>query len=122
MTSGNTLTETLWNVPTTRLPPSPAPQAGDLLLGLVELPEHGLGVVEQDLAGRCQLDRAGSAGAVEDGLADDALERGDLLADGGLGEAEAVGGAAEGPLGGHRLQRDEVLDLEVSLPHVHQPT
>ena len=24
MTSGNTLTETLWNVPTTRLPPSPA--------------------------------------------------------------------------------------------------
>src|SRR5207253_4839579 len=43
---------------------------------------------QQELAGLCQRDRTRPAGPVDDALADDALERRDLLADRGLRVAE----------------------------------
>ena len=78
------------------------------------------GVAEDDLAERRQLDRSGTAGAVEHGAADEALEGGDLLADGGLGVAEAEGGLAERALGGDGVEGDEVPELEIADVHDHQ--
>ena len=53
----------------------------------------------------------GPPGRVEQLLADDLLERRDLLADGGLGVAEALRRAAEGALLRDRLERREVAEL-----------
>jgi hypothetical protein len=70
-------------------------------------------VGEQGGADRGQFDRPWSTRAVEQAMADDALERGDLLADRRLAEPEAIGSAAEGAFGGDGLQRLEVADLDV---------
>ena len=67
---------------------------------------------EQHLAGVGQLDRAGSAGADDQPLPDDALERRDLLADRRLHVAEPGGGSAERALLGDRREGGQVPDLD----------
>ena len=74
--------ETLWNVPMSTRPTSPArkrstasPVASTRAMMLP-------GVVEHQLAERRQLDRPRPARTVEQGSTDEAFEGGDLLADG----------------------------------------
>ena len=69
-------------------------------------------VTEQQLAGVGQGNRATAGRSLDQPGADDALERGDLLADRGLRVAELVRGAPERPLVGDRLERGEVAELE----------
>ena len=88
-------------------------ELGQLVVGLAEVTEDRLGVLEQHPPGGCDLDRAGSTGAVEHGLADHPLEGADLLADGRLREAQALGRPPERALAGHGPQGDEVPDLDV---------
>ena len=78
--------------------------------------EDVTGVGQHQLAERREPYRAGTAGAVEHRAADRALERGDLLADRRLRVPEAIGGLAEGALGGHRVERGEVAQLEAGEP------
>ena len=66
---------------------------------------------EQGASHRREHDRLGPTRPVEDGTADEGLESGDLLADGGLGVAEDVGRPAESALLGHRAQGLEVAYL-----------
>ncbi len=89
-------------------------QAGEVVVGPGEALEDGAGVVVEHPAHRGQLDRAGTAWPIEHGLADDALEGGDLLADRRLGEAEAARRPAEGAFVGHRLEGEEVADLDIA--------
>jgi hypothetical protein len=65
-------------------------------------------VTEQHLAGLGQLDRAGAARALDQALADDPLERCDLLADRRLDVAQTRGGTAERALLGDGLERRQV--------------
>ena len=96
-------------------------EAVDGLAGGVDAGDDVAGVAEHELAERRQLDRPRAAGAVEQGAADEPLEGGDLLADGGLGVAEAHGGTAERALRGDGVEGDEVAQFEVAeLLHEHQ--
>ena len=52
------------------------------------------------------------AGPLHELNADDSLERLDLLADRRLRVAEPLGGAAERPFFGHRLERGQMPDLD----------
>ena len=73
-----------------------AAQAGDRLqfgLGLAEPSEDRVGVAHERLAGLGQPDAARVA--LDERAAGLALERGDLLRDGGLGEGEGLGGGRE---------------------------
>ncbi len=72
-----------------------------------------VGVPQEQRAGLGQRDGAGPAGAVDQPLADDPLQRGDLLADRRLRVAEAGGGAAEGALLGDRLEGDRDVAARV---------
>ena len=119
--AGSSTLDTLWNVPTSMRPTVAGEEALDGLAGGVDPGDDVAGVAEHELAERRQLDRAGAAGAVEHGPADEALEGGDLLADGGLGVAEAGGRPAERALGGDGVEGDEVAELEIAqLAHDHQ--
>ena len=51
---------------------------------------------------------------LEDRLAHDAFKPGDLLADGGLGQAQEVGCADEGTLLGYRTQGHQVSEIQAS--------
>src|SRR5215217_3499023 len=101
-------------------PDGPGEEALDRLTGRIEPGDDVAGVAEDDLAERCQLDRARSAGAIEDGAAHEPLEGGDLLADGRLGVPEPQRRLAEGALRGHRVDGDEVPHLEIAQLHEHQ--
>ena len=85
------------------------PQVGG---GGVDPGQHGSGVDEQRVARRGELDRPGAAGPVEQRRSHDALERGDLLADRGLGVPQPLGGPAERARLGHRHQGHEVAQLD----------
>ncbi len=74
--------------------------------GDVELGQHRPGVAQERLAGRGQLDAAAGAGQQAD--AELLLQAGDLLAERGLGDVQAGGGAAEVKLLG---DGDEVAQL-----------
>jgi len=85
-----------------RTDPQPAEAAsghgGQLLLGGVESRDDGARVPEQDDARLGEL--GGSAGAVDDGLADRTLECGDVLAHRRLSQPEGVGrGGERAPVG-----------------------
>ena len=90
------------------------PEPLDGVPGGVDAGEDVPGVAEHDLAERGQLDRSGAAGAVEELVADEPLQRRDLLADGGLGVAEAHRRLGERPLGGDGVEGDEVAELEIT--------
>ena len=78
----------------------------------VEPGDDRLGVAEQQLAGLRHRDRPRPARAARQLLADDPLERGDLLADRRLRVAELLGGAPERAGPRHRLERREVPHLD----------
>jgi hypothetical protein len=80
--------------------------------GRLDPGEDRVGVREQHLAGVGQLDRTGPAGADDELLSDDALERRDLLADRRLHVTEPGGGAPERALLGHRREGGQVPDLD----------
>ena len=64
--------------------------------GILFLPSVIYRLAEHDAAGVGQLQRTPAAGrTVQDGRADDAFERADLLADRGLRVAEMAGGGGE---------------------------
>ena len=67
---------------------------------------------EEQPAGLGQRDGARAAGALDELLADDPLERGDLLADRRLGVAEPLRRPAERAFRRDRLQRGEVPELD----------
>ena len=69
-------------------------------------------VAQQDQPRLGRLDAVPAAAAVDEPLADDALERGDLLADRRLRVAELVGGAVEGGLVGDSQKRREMPELD----------
>ena len=78
----------------------------------VEPRDDRLGVAQKELAGLGQRDGARAAGPLDERLADDLLERRDLLADGRLRVAEPLGGAAERSLARNRAERGEVAQLD----------
>ena len=97
-------------------PQAPAAQAGDRLelgLRLGEAREHGVGVAHERLA------RLGEAHAARAALHEDraglALERGDLLRDGGLREGEGLRGGGEGTLDGDLAEDAHAADVEHEL-------
>ena len=69
-------------------------------------------VAEEELARLRERDAPRSARALDEPLADHALERLDLLADRGLRVAEALGGAAERALLGDRLERGQMPQFD----------
>ena len=71
-----------------------------------------LGVTEEQHARLRERDRARATRTLEQPLADDPLERLDLLADCRLRVAERLGGAAERALAGDRLEGREMPDLD----------
>ena len=71
-----------------------------------------VGVPEQQLARLGERDRPRAAGPLDELLADDPLERRDLLADRRLRVAEPLGRASERALARERLQGGEVPELD----------
>jgi hypothetical protein len=105
--AGRTFAPTLWYVPIRSGPDSPE-------VGLCCLEARGdrVGVPEQQYARLGQRDRPWAAGPVDQPLADDALQRRDLLADRGLRVAELLGRATERAVLRDRLQGDQVTQFE----------
>jgi hypothetical protein len=91
-------------------------KALELSVGDPHASEHGLGMAQQQGRRGSEAGRPAAAGAVDQRLADETLERGDLMADRRLGVAELVGGSAEGSGDLDRLERGEVAQL-----HAHPP-
>ena len=87
-------------------------QRGDVGARRVEARNDRLCVAEQHLARIGERDGPWAAGALDERLADDLLERRDLLADGGLRVAEPVGGATERALARDRVEGREVANLD----------
>jgi hypothetical protein len=71
-----------------------------------------IGVAQQERAGRGELDLRLTSGSLDEPLADDGLERGDLLTDRGLGVAELLRCAPEGAELGDGVEREQVAELE----------
>ena len=94
------------------MPGLAGPQRRHVGAGGVEPVDDRLGVAQEQLAGLGHRDRARPARALDELLADDALECRDLLADRRLGVAELERGAAERAGAGHRLERREVAHLD----------
>jgi hypothetical protein len=87
-------------------------QRRQIRLGGLQTGDDRLGVLEQDPPRLRQRHRARPARPLDEALADDPLEGGDLLADGGLGVAEPLRRPAERALGRHRFQRGEMAQLD----------
>ena len=73
---------------------------------------------ESSCGGHLGLSR--SSQSIEDRFADGSFETGNLLANGGLREAQSIGRAAERPLLGNGAQGGEVSDLNVLQGHIHK--
>ena len=76
----------------------------------LELREHEVGVADEHLGGAGEAHAA--AVALEHGLADLALERGELLGDGGRREVQRVGGGRERPLLGDLAQDAQAAGVD----------
>ena len=87
-------------------------ERGDVGPRRVEPGDDRLGVTEQQHSGLGQRDGARTAGPLDERLADDLLERRDLLADGRLRVAEPIGRATERSLPRDRVEGGEVAHLD----------
>ena len=87
-------------------------ERGDVGPRRVEPRDDRLGVAEQEHPCLGERDRARTAGPLDERLADDALERRDLLADGRLGVAEPLGRATERPFARDCVEGGEVAHLD----------
>src|SRR5581483_1916330 len=85
-----------------------ARERGEVGLRGLEARDDRLRVPQQPPPRLGQRHRPRSARALDEALADDPLERRDLLADRRLGVAELLGGTAEGALAGDRLEGGQV--------------
>ena len=90
----------------------PGGERRDVGLRRLQTGEDRVGVLQDELARLGQLDADAAARALDEPLADRALERRDLLADRRLDVAEARRGTPEGPLAGDRLERRQVAQLD----------
>ena len=88
----------------------PVRVGGDVGGGGLELREHDVGVADEHL-GRAGQPHA-AAVALDDGLADLALERGELLGDGGGREVQRVGGRGDGALLGDLAQDAQAAGVD----------
>ena len=87
-------------------------QSGHVRTRGVEPRRDRLRVPQQKLARLGEGDGARTARPVDEALADDALQRGYLLAHGRLRVPEALCGATERPFRRHRLQRRQMPELD----------
>ena len=110
-TTGSTLTETLWKLPTTSRPALPASTAASSSGRRLDLAQDHVGVLHEHPPERRQLDRSGATGSIEHGRPERAFERGDLLADRRLREAEPGGSAAERSRFGDGLHGGEMTEI-----------
>ena len=78
----------------------------------LEAGDDRVGVAEEQGTGIRDAHAARPAGALDELLADEALELGDLLADGRLGVAELARRAAEGQVPRDRLERRQMAELD----------
>ena len=93
--------------------PAPATlECGEVEVRELDEAEDRLCVLQQDLAGLRERDRAATLGALDEAVTDPLLEDRDLLADRRLGEAEPRRGASERPFPGDRSQRGEMTELD----------
>ena len=69
-------------------------------------------MAEEQRAGLGERDGPRAAGPLDERLADDPLERRDLLADRRLRVSEPVGGASEGSLARDCVERGEMANLD----------
>ena len=95
-------------MPTRSVPTEPSVKRGEIGLGRLKARDDAGCVAKQELARLGERDAARSARPLDEPLADHPLERLDLLADRGLGVAEALRGPAERALLGDRLKRGEM--------------
>ena len=112
ITSGSTRAPTDWNVPTLQRPDLARLERVQVCLRGLQPRDDRDGVAQEQLARLGQGDRPRPARPLDELLADDPLERRDLLADRGLGVAEPFGRAPERALRGERLERGEVPQLD----------
>ena len=99
-----------------------AAQAGDRLqlgLGLAEAGEDRVGVADERLAGLGQPDSARVA--LDERAAGLALERGDLLRDGGLREGEGLGGGRERAADGDLPEHPHAANVKHQKNLYHRP-
>ena len=112
MTPGSTRAPTDWYVADPQRARLAGAERGDVGARRVEPRDDRLRVPEEQLAGLGERDGPRTAGALDERLADDPLERRDLLADGRLRVAEPLRGAAERALARDRVERGEVANLD----------
>lgn len=95
----------------------PAQQPGDLVelvAQAVDLGDHALGVVQDEVAFGRQVDAATRAREERD--AELGLQAAELLGDGRLGEMQLLTGLREGPVAGDRDDRSEVPEFHRDKP------
>ena len=94
-------------------------QGMQVCLSGLEPGDDRVGVAQEQVPCLGQRDRARAARALDELLADDPLERRDLLADRRLGVAQGVRGPAERRLAPDRGQRDQITQLQPgpAIPH-----
>ena len=112
ITSGRIFAPTLWKIPTWSEPASPAESAARSAWAAWRRATIDVRVPEQQPAGLGQRDRPRAAGPLDQLLADDPLERRDLLADRRLRVAELDRGAAERALGLDGVERGQMAQLD----------
>ena len=95
ISSGRTRAPTDWKVPTRSVPGFARLERAEVGLRGLQARDDRLRVAQQQLAGLGQRDRARAARPLDEPLADDPLERRDLLADRRLRVAEPLRGASE---------------------------
>ena len=87
-------------------------EGGEVCLGGLKPRHDPRGMAEEQLARFREGDAARASGPFHESLADDPLERLDLLADGGLGVSEPLGRAPERSLLGDRLEGREMPQFD----------
>ncbi len=103
---------TLWKIADVERAGLAGRERREVGLGRLEAGDDRARVAEQQPAGLGQRDRPRAARALDQLLADDPLERRDLLADRRLGVAELDRGAPERALGLDGVERSQMAQLD----------